>query len=255
MPVVGNAYQGDNQNVAGEAIGQLLNMVLQGVNKNVNTNTQEQRDMAYRKSAAKLMGVAPEDLGYFTRAETQDLLKEKIKPTEWKPKTKEEALTLKAAEYEGKVKFEKEKNKIKMGEEDPIMNDPNATDGSVMPGTAPATLAAKPKLDIGTILQKVLGMGGQALSGAGKFAQAITPLDPVGAITRMIMPQGAGNSPVPTAVPTAQPLPGEAAPAATVPMADPIAVRIKEAVAQGMDPKELAQMLVEKGIDPAKYGL
>lgn len=264
MPVVGNPYQ-EAPNVMGESIGQLLNLVLT-MNKNrINTN----QDRAYRSAAAKIMGVPEENLGYFQRDELKDLVKDKMKSSygEWKPKTKEEAIEVAAAKKGASKSFEEEiKSNVAQGipldrkqtdyfnkfikkSMDPeiIYTDPNTIAAPVNTGRN-MPQGQPPENSMGNKLLQLLGGGGGISSLIQLLGRPKT---------------GAVTSPVPTSMPqtTAQPtltgdiLRDRQTTPVTAPVTDPIAARIQESLAKGMDPKEIARMLQEKGIDPATYGL
>jgi hypothetical protein len=179
------------------------------------------------------------DLNSFQRDELKDIVKEgyknKITPKEWKPSTKEEAMELKKAEYEGKVAFEKIKDKIKMG----LLDEENLPAGDSSSGNNP-----KSNINIGGALRNVLG-------GASQLGNNINPIS---GFLNMIRPQTSAapvdSSQTPTAVSPKIEQPVESSSAA-----DPIAARIKEAVDSGMDPAEVKRQLIEKGLDPATYGL
>jgi hypothetical protein len=70
---------------------------------------QGKSDKAYRQSAAKLLGIDPDSLAHFDRADIKDLLKEKkFGDQEWKPKTKAEALELAGAKRGASKTFEED---------------------------------------------------------------------------------------------------------------------------------------------------
>jgi len=265
MPVVGNAYQGDTQNVMGEGIGSLLNLVLTGATK----MRQGGQDKAYRSAAAKLMGVPEEDLGYFQRDELKDLVKEryksnqeiekeKAKPKEWKPATQEEAIAFEKAKagakgdlFSTQAKEKEAEIRMKIANKQPITKSEKAfyeanTMNKFIPNgvpiiddTVPAPGAQGSGGGIGEVLKNILG----------GISQAGNNMNPAAGFINMIRPQqGAQTAPVPTEVAKDLPQPGASAP-------DPVAARIKQAIDGGMDPQEVKRQLIEKGVDPTIYGL
>lgn len=270
MPVVGNPYQPDTSNV----IGDLLTVLSQGGATLASSQIQASKDRAYRSSAAKILGVPEADLGYFQRDELKDLVKEKMKSSygEWKPKTKEEAIEVAAAKKGASKSFEEGlKTKVATGE--PLSKEETnyfnkflkkSMDPEIIytdPNTAINVVSDKPQGNgMGELLRNVIG-GVKASQGSGMggvLRNALTGGSPLGGVANIIAAikpqQGAVTQPVPTSMPATVAQPGAVAPVAE-PVADPIAARIQEALKQGMDPKELARMLLEKGVDPTKYGL
>jgi hypothetical protein len=246
MPIIQNYAQPVNNEA--DNISGILKLVLAGGNK----ISQNKQDAAYRKSAAKLLGVEEADLNSFQRDELKDIVKEgyknKITPKEWKPSTKEEAMELKKAEYEGKVAFEKIKDKIKMG----LLDEENLPAGNSSSGNN-----LKSNINIGGALRNILG-------GASQIGNNINPIS---GFLNMIRPQSsaAPDNSVPAsdvAASTTQPQPeltgniliDRKNSPADLPT-DPIAARIEEAIGSGMDPAEVKRQLIEKGVDPTTYGL
>ena len=255
MPIIGNSIYPENK----PAIASVLEAVLGGASKVVGWN----KDKAYRKAAAKIMGVPEEELGYFQRDELKDLVKDKMKSSygEYKPKTKEEALEFEQAKagYKGDSETKRYKeNEARIGNK--ILNGEKVTKQE-----AEAWQAMDPKRyvkpeQIISDIPETVPTGNQSKNGGmaemlksilGGTAQA--SLSPLQGFMNLIRPQqGAPTSPVPSAIEQ----PGEVAPAPGPEAApDPIAQRVQEALAAGMDPEKLASMLQEKGIDPATYGL
>ena len=100
MPIISNAVYPDNNSG--------IEKVLEGILSGAGQGIQENKDRAYRKAAAKLMGVPESDLGYFKRDEIKDLVKEnyknKLSPKGWKPTTQEEAIAFEKAKASLKSK-------------------------------------------------------------------------------------------------------------------------------------------------------
>lgn len=215
MPVVGQPYQPDNSNV----IGDLLTLLSQGGANMVQAKIQSGKDAAYRRSAAKLMGVDEADLGHFQREELKDLIKEKKKADwgEWKPKTKEEAIEVAAAK-KGASKIYEEDIKSAIANGQPLNKEQtNYFNKFLKKPMDPEIIYAEPKNDSLDDNKKpdTAGSGGigqtlmKLLSGIGQAAAS-----PVTGFTNMIRPQGAVTSPVPTEVAKEIPQPGAAAPVA-----------------------------------------
>jgi len=234
MPIIQNYAQPVNNEA--DNISGILKLVLAGGNK----ISQNKQDAAYRKSAAKLLGVEEADLNSFQRDELKDIVKEgyknKITPKEWKPSTKEEAMELKKAEYEGKVAFEKIKDKIKMG----LLDEENLPAGNSSSGNN-----LKSNINIGGALRNILGGASQIMIRPQSSAAPdnSVPASDVAASTTQPQPELTGNILIdrknsPADLPT-----------------DPIAARIEEAIGSGMDPAEVKRQLIEKGVDPTTYGL
>jgi len=258
MPIIGDSFAArqalsdDPTGIAGT-----LEAVLTGVGRVMQGN----KDKAYRSAAAKILNVPESELGYFKREELKDLVKEKMKSSygEYKPKTREEALEFERAKagYKNDIPTKEYKSKeaeigLKILNGEKIT--PQERDFYISAGSGRYVPSSAVISDVAPVDSSLPGSGKG--SGMGDILKAILMnTHPVSALINSIRqrpgqaPQaGAVTQPVPTSVPGAQPQ-------AAAPVSDPIAVRIQEALSQGMDPMEIARMLQEKGIDPKTYGL
>lgn len=150
MPIISDSYaarQALSDDPTG--IGSILEKVL-----NIGAGyTRKGRDKAYRKSAARVMGIPEEDLAVFTRQEQQELLKEKLKARQ----SQESSIALEKARME----LDPEKafyNKMfaQMGEQETPQANP--LEGSVIPGTEPvdSSVAENTQINPGMILRGLM---------------------------------------------------------------------------------------------------
>jgi hypothetical protein len=226
-----------------------LSLVLENILSGVTKASQLKKDQAYRESAAKMLGMDPNDLKQFQRDELKDLIKEKLKasytPQEWKPKTMEEALKLKEAEaglkntsrkeYEDKLyaignKVAKNE-KVTKAERDlweGSGNNRTISSNLVMPDVIPGITPRNNPI-----------VNNPQSSGSG-----------IGELLKNILIPGKFTNTVKSNL-----LPAPAAPVTPVSPQDPFAVRIQELQTQGVDNDTIKNYLIEVGIDPGKYGL
>ncbi|MFH1318316.1 MAG: hypothetical protein ABIH71_04820 [Candidatus Omnitrophota bacterium] len=111
MPIISDSYNARRANSADpDGISGILKNVLSGMGMIMQGN----RDKAYRASAAKILGIPEEDLGYFQREELQNMVQEKFKQ-DIAPKkdTLNEALALEAAKTENAIKLERLKASLR----------------------------------------------------------------------------------------------------------------------------------------------
>jgi hypothetical protein len=260
MPIIQGAIQDTTQEEKGKNLATALSMILQGVH----LGDQESKDTAYRKAAAKLLGVNETDLGSFKREDLNDIVKEgyknKITPKKWEPSSQEEALTFEKAKaglkgdlFSNQAKEKESQIRLKIANKEPITKSekafyeantlnkfiPNGVpiiDDNVAPGSAPA--------NPGGLLKSLLG-------GAGQMGNA---MNPISGFINMIRPQAApGAQPISTAVAPALPV-TPVATSVTTPIVSPEAITpemeslIKENMAAyGKSREEIIGALKAKG--------
>lgn len=143
MPVVGNAYQGDNQNVAGEGIGTILSILLNTAPGRKATGWltgQGNQDQLIRSAAKKELGI---DTDSYTIKELQDMRKEKYK-TGLNPENKLMEILLSGL------------GNTQNQNSNPAEIQPVVPEGSIMPGTQPSNSGDTLGLDKGKMLRGLL---------------------------------------------------------------------------------------------------
>jgi len=225
MPIIQGATVPEEQSGIGIVLDTLLNSAA-GYMKG-------KSDRAYRLSAAKMLGVDPSELGHFQREEIKELVKKKkFEPQKWEPSTKEEAL-----------EFEREKVGATQ-EKEMRANYANYLGRATSAKVTPMSFAEFKQSMENTTEVPLKTHGWQNVGILPRIMAAITPTaTPEEMVLGELRPGGIFNPPQ---VDNAQ---------ASATFTDPIAVRIRQAQAQGITNEIIAANLREKGIDPAKYGL